>query len=57
MVVYWVEKIVEFVTALHQQGFNLGVPIERCLFICIKEMKKTVKIILEKGIPDDKAKK
>ena len=42
-------------TALHQQGFNLGVPIERCLLVSINEMVKAVKIVLDKGIEVDVA--
>ena len=49
------QQIVEFVTALHQQGFNLGIPIERCLLVNISLMKEAAKILLDKGFEDDEA--
>ena len=55
VVVYWMQQIVEFVTALHQQGFNLGVPIERCFLVNLVETNEAMKILREKGIPDDEA--
>ena len=48
-----IEQIVEFVTVLHQQGFNLGVPIERFLFINVFETNQAANVLQDKGIPDD----
>ena len=53
MVVYWIQQIVEFVTTLYQQGFNLGIPIERCLLVNLCEMNKVGKILENKGLEVD----
>ena len=55
MVAKFMQKIVEVVIALHQQGFNLGVPIERCFLVNIAEMHKSVTILDDKGISKDEA--
>ena len=52
------QKIVEFVTALHQQGFNLGIPIERCLLVSIVELNDAIDILRDQGIAvDEEARK
>ena len=56
VVVYWMQLIVEFVAALHQQGFNLGIPIERCLLMSVVKMNDAIDNLREKGLPvDDEA--
>ena len=55
--VRWMKQIAEFISTLHQMGFHLGIPIERCLFINTLKFLQTLPVLEKRMIFEEALKK